>query len=144
VSLTERAVERIEQLSEHSLTERERRIVELTAKYVQGQGDFLLKLRAANLARNREWDPQGKISLTFRSTELAGEIGEVCNEVKKLERERLGLKGSRTSLAKLAAELADGLICLDLLAMEFGIDLAEAVRAKFNATSEERGLEVWL
>jgi hypothetical protein len=73
VSLTDRAIEMVEQLSEHSLTERERRIVELTAKFILSQEDFLLKLRAANLARNREWDPHGRLTLTFRSTELAGE-----------------------------------------------------------------------
>jgi NTP pyrophosphatase (non-canonical NTP hydrolase) len=97
-------------------------------------------LREANIARNKEWNPNNSITLTYRATEFAGEAGEACNEIKKLERERLGIAGSRTTLAKLAEELADVIICADLIAMHEGIDLDAAVRAKFNATSEKVGL----
>lgn len=97
-------------------------------------------LRGANAARQAEWDAGGKISLTFRATELAGEVGEACNVAKKLERERLGLAGSRASLQDLAHELADVVICADLVAMGEGIDLQAAVAEKFNLTSEKVGL----
>lgn len=94
-------------------------------------------LRYANVQRNIEWDPEGKIGATFRGLELAGEVGEVCNIVKKLERERLGLPGSRSSFSRLALELADTQITLDLLAMHYSVSLEEAVRLAFNAKSDE-------
>lgn len=104
----------------------------------------LSKLRDANVRRNAEWDPEGKLTLTFRATELAGEIGEACNVIKKLERERLGLRGSRATPEDLAEELADGVICIDLAAMAAGVDLSAAVIAKFNAGSAKNGLSVLL
>lgn len=98
------------------------------------------KLRAANAKRQKEWDREDKITLTYRGTELGGEVGEALNVIKKLERERLGIKGSRATLADLAEELADVIICCDLIAMATGIDLTEAVEQKFNMTSEKVGL----
>lgn len=103
-----------------------------------------MTLRAANSRRQREWDPNDHIGLAFRGNEMAGEVGEACNIIKKLERERLGIKGSRASLWQLAEELADVVICADLVAMTAGIDLGEAVRAKFNETSEKVGLKTRL
>jgi NTP pyrophosphatase (non-canonical NTP hydrolase) len=97
-------------------------------------------LRAANLARQAEWDTDGQINLSSRGNELAGEVGEACNIIKKLERERMGIAGSRASLADLAEELADVIICADLIAMQLGIDLNRAVAEKFNKTSEKVGL----
>lgn len=101
-------------------------------------------LRAANIARQAEWDPSDKITLTYRLNELAGETGEACNVGKKIERERLGIRGSRDTVEHLAEELADVVICADLVAMAEGIDLDAAVVAKFNATSEEVGLKTRL
>jgi NTP pyrophosphatase (non-canonical NTP hydrolase) len=97
-------------------------------------------LRAANIARQAEWDQDARITLSYRLNELAGETGEACNVGKKIERERLGIRGSRATLQQLAEELADVVICADLVAMGEGIDLAAAVAAKFNATSEKVGL----
>ena len=95
-------------------------------------------LRHANEARDEEWNTGAeKISLAFRGVELAGEAGEACNVIKKLERATLGIAGSRATLADLAAELADVVICADLIAMHAGIDLEAAVVGKFNATSEK-------
>jgi len=97
-------------------------------------------LRKANIWRDQEWDPEMKITLLFRGNELAGEAGEACNKIKKLERERLGLPGSRCKVAELAEELADVIICADLIAMELNIDLSKAVIKKFNKTSDEHSL----
>lgn len=98
-------------------------------------------LRDANVARDIEWrGDAAPLTLTFRATELAGETGEACNVIKKLERERLGIPGSRDTLEHLAEELADVVICIDLIAMDLGIDLNKAVSDKFNATSEKVGL----
>jgi NTP pyrophosphatase (non-canonical NTP hydrolase) len=99
-------------------------------------------LREANLARQADWcpDPTAQPDLSFRGNELAGETGEVCNVIKKLERERHGWSGSRDTKEHLAQELADIVICADLVAIAAGIDLDAAVEAKFNETSEKVGL----
>ena len=117
--------------------------------------------RAANALRQSEWDPSNVIDISYRGNELAGEAGEaleralevillgiatgkMSNTVKKLARERLGIRGSRATLADLADELADVVICVDLLAMANDIDLGEAVRKKFNETSEKYALKTRL
>lgn len=99
-------------------------------------------LRAANITRQAEWDPTNAITLEYRGNELAGEVGEACNVIKKLARERLGLRGSRATKEQLAEELRDIIICCDLIAMDAGIDLDPA--PKFNATSEKYGLKTRL
>ena len=102
---------------------------------------MLEKLRDANQQRHQEWAKGENIPLSFRGLELAGEAGEACNELKKIERVRLGLAGGKDDLTGLREELADVIICVDLIAMDLGIDLGEAVRDKFNATSEKYGFE---
>ncbi|MEM9410385.1 MAG: MazG-like family protein [Planctomycetota bacterium] len=98
-------------------------------------------LRDANQRRHIEWAKGGAVSLSFRGVELGGEAGEVLNEIKKIERERFGLVGSKEiDTSDIANELADVLICVDLIAMDLGIDLQSAVRTKFNRTSEKYGL----
>ncbi len=77
-------------------------------------------LHKANVARDKEWNPESTLDLDFWGIELAGEIGEACNVIKKIERERLGLRGSRATLQDLADELADGIICVDLIACHIG------------------------
>lgn len=103
----------------------------------------LAQLRAANVARQAEWtpDPANQPGLAFRTIELVGEAGETANTVKKLLRERAGWAGSRVGLTALAEELADVVICADLLALTAGLDLGSAVRAKFNATSDKHGFK---
>ena len=103
--------------------------------------NLFTSLREANEHRQRLWDSDNQISLSYRGNELAGETGEACNIVKKIERERLGIRGSRATREQLAEELADVVICADLIAMAEGIDLlGAAVPAKFNATSKKIGL----
>lgn len=98
-------------------------------------------LRYADSMRQQEWDKDAKIDLAYRGNELAGEAGEACNVIKKIARERLGIRGSRATIQDLAEELADVVICCDLIAMHEGIDLGAAVREKFNKTSEKYGLK---
>jgi NTP pyrophosphatase (non-canonical NTP hydrolase) len=97
-------------------------------------------LRDANRARHAEWFKDKPVSLLFRATELAGEVGELCNCIKKLERERLGVKGTRATLEQVADEIADVVVSADLLAMQFGISIAEAVERKFNAEIQMKKL----
>jgi NTP pyrophosphatase (non-canonical NTP hydrolase) len=77
---------------------------------------------------------------------LAGEVGETCNLVKKLR--RLDLTDSTTLeliqnpaagdlIRDIADELADTVIYADLLAERLNINLGEAVRRKFNETSQK-------
>lgn len=101
-------------------------------------------LRNANQKRQDLWDPKRIATPLFRATELGGECGEALNEVKKLEREKMGFRGSRTTVEKLADELADVIICADLVAAEYDIDLWEAVKRKFNETSDKVGFDIKL
>ncbi|WP_197433309.1 MazG-like family protein [Agrobacterium vitis] len=100
----------------------------------------LSALQAVHAARQEEWCPDQKPDLSFRGNELAGEVGEACNIIKKLERERHGWRGSRATIKDLEEELADVIHCACLVAITAGIDLERAAVAKFNATSEKNGL----
>lgn len=104
----------------------------------------LLTLRTADAARQAEWPNAEKITAIYRALELGGEVGEALNIVKKLERERLGIPGSRATVSDLALELADILQCVDLLAMEYDIDLSEALVEKFNAITKKIGLTTFI
>jgi NTP pyrophosphatase (non-canonical NTP hydrolase) len=125
-------------------------------------------LVAANIARDKEWDPDDKIDAAFRGVEHGGEVGEAAAEVaallhcalamidhtaasgrvqniiKKLERERHGIRGSRSTTEALGTELADDIITAYLIGMHYGIDLDEEIEKKFNATSRKQGLSVIL
>jgi NTP pyrophosphatase (non-canonical NTP hydrolase) len=99
-------------------------------------------LRAANIARQEEMFHNHVFGLLYWGTAVAGEVGEACNVIKKLERERLGHPGKRATKEDLAKELADVAIYLDLLVIEEGIDLNQAVIDKFNESSESMGSKV--
>jgi NTP pyrophosphatase (non-canonical NTP hydrolase) len=72
---------------------------------------------------------------------MVGECGEVCNAVKKLRRLQYGKNTAKDpqtpeeAVKAIAKELADTVIYADLLAARLGIDLGQAVRAKFNEVS---------
>lgn len=74
---------------------------------------------------------------------MAGEAGEAANVAKKMIRFRDGVRGNQNTLGelrvKLAQELADVLIYLDLVAASQGIDLEAAVIDTFNRKSLEIG-----
>lgn len=105
-----------------------------------GENWTLADLRRCNTERQAAWCPDQVPDLSFRGNELAGEVGEACNVIKKLERERHGWRGSRATGEQLAEELADVVICADLAALTAGVDLMSAVKAKFDATSDKVGL----
>lgn len=103
-------------------------------------GLSISRLQAAHVERQDEWCPDQKPDLSFRGNEMAGETGEACNVIKKLERERHGWRGSRATKQQLAEELADVVHTAILCAITAGIDLEPAVVEKFNSTSEKNGL----
>jgi NTP pyrophosphatase (non-canonical NTP hydrolase) len=72
------------------------------------------------------------------SNAMAGECGEACNLTKKL------LRGDGPEIERIGDEIADVVIYADLLAARLGLDLGEAIRRKFNATSRKRGYSVLL
>lgn len=96
-------------------------------------------LRLVSSERAKAWHNGQTVPSTFRATELAGEVGEACNAVKKLARHEMGIVGGTVDTTNLRDELADVIICTDLLAAMYGIDLWEAVCDKFNATSRKHG-----
>ena len=84
-------------------------------------------------------------SLSDWFTATLGELGEASNIAKKLNRVRDGILGNSETpdqlRANLADEIADTFIYLDLLAQSQGINLAAAVRSKFDRTSKKIGYD---
>lgn len=101
----------------------------------------LKRLQESNAIRQGEWSGAETITPSYRGNELAGETGEACNVIKKLERLRLGIAGSTDTVDHLGEELADILICVALIANDYEIDLGFVTKQKFNKTSEKNGLK---
>lgn len=110
----------------------------------KSKNGFLNRLRAANVERQVAWDPEKKLDASYKANEMQEEAGEAGGVVKKLERERLGLPGSRKTVQDLADELGDVIITADLVANHYGIDLQKAATDKFNKTSRDMGFSVLL
>ena len=99
--------------------------------------DTLEQLRSKNLQRCEEsfqshgglngWNP------AEWACAMAGEVGEACNLIKKLNR------GDSINVEDIGKELADVIIYADLLAARLGIDLCTSIRKKFNEVSDRVG-----
>jgi len=72
---------------------------------------------------------------------LAGETGELCNVIKKIERGDFSLEFANEH-ELIANEAADIVIYLDLLCQRAGVSLQNAVVNKFNKKSEEIGSNI--
>lgn len=87
--------------------------------------------------------PLNSWSLSDWFTATMGELGEAANIAKKLNRVRDGISGNSETheelKQKLADEIADTFIYLDILAQSEGIVLENAVIEKFNSTSKKIG-----
>jgi hypothetical protein len=70
---------------------------------------------------------------------LAVYTGQACNITKKLERERLGLAGSRATVGNFATN-STTCFTVHYIAWIFAIRLDVAVAVKFNKTSQKVGL----
>ena len=109
-----------------------------------------LDLRLANVERCNIWHPKGidSWSLSDWAVALAGEVGETCDVIKKLNRYRDGLIGNSKPIeelyAQLADEIADVQIYLDLLAARRGIDLGAATVKKFDEVSRRNKFSIFL
>ena len=109
----------------------------------------LQAFRKLNISRARTgfkcYDNQ---PLTYWTTALAGEVGELCNMIKKMERvQRGGIDGGSSYTAKdinkemLKEEIGGIAIYLDLLASLLDIDLQEAMVDTFNEKSDKYGFQ---
>ncbi|MFZ9386380.1 MAG: hypothetical protein ACO25B_00740 [Chitinophagaceae bacterium] len=112
----------------------------------------LAALRPINVQRATEgfrcYDNQ---PLTYWTTALAGEVGELCNMIKKLQRvEKGGLDGGSSYTARdinnemLKEEIGGIAIYLDLLASLLGISLEEAIIDTFNSKSKKYGFSQYI
>lgn len=108
--------------------------------------DSIRHITLVNRTRSLRWHPKGleSWSMSDWATALAGEVGELCNVVKKLNRVRDDLPGNKESedqlWESLRDEIADVYLYLDLFAQGAAhMDLAECVKVKFNKTSEKIG-----
>lgn len=72
---------------------------------------------------------------------LVGEVGELANYFKKIDRGDYTLAEKQVDVAK---ELADIQIYLDLLAYKCGVNLGEATVEKFNEVSRRVSSRVWI
>lgn len=101
------------------------------------------ELRRANIIRNEEvFNPCNNWSLMEWACAMAGEAGELCGAIKKMRRMEEGTNSAKdpTDLAiykrKVADEMADVIIYLDLMASKMNLDLGQAVISKFNEVSD--------
>lgn len=106
--------------------------------------DFLARLREMNLNRLPRFghgriDDVGAWGAMQWGCALAGETGELCNVLKKYDRQ-MPTDPSRDDLSiEIAAEIADVAIYLDLLASYFAFDMRRLITTKFNRTSAKFG-----
>lgn len=97
------------------------------------------ELRKANTTRcDKHFHKLDKWSATDWGCSLAGEVGELCNFLKKM------LRGEDIPLKSVAKEAGDVVCYLDLLCARLKIDLGEAVREKFNEVSDRKKSKIKL
>ncbi len=105
------------------------------------------EVSATQLRRARRWHPgfpnDGWTGADW-SNAMCGEAGETANIVKKLRRLDFGLQqaaGDKREdlLAKLAMEIGDTFLYLDLLAQHYGLDTARCIAETFNRVSVREG-----
>ena len=89
--------------------------------------------------------------ITFWTTALAGELGELCNMIKKLQRVKLGGIDTGSSYTSkdittemLSEEIGGIAIYLDLLASLLNISLEGAIIYEFNRVSSKYNLQEFL
>ena len=110
-----------------------------------------MELRSANSSRLKLWHENAKREWIASdwSNAAAGEMGECCNAVKKLQRIRDGLFNINEEARQLTSEdeaikfvgkeAADTIIYLDLLLLYLGVNLDNFIVEVFNKKSEEYG-----
>jgi NTP pyrophosphatase (non-canonical NTP hydrolase) len=87
-------------------------------------------LRKKNQERQKFYKGSEDWTLTDWACAAAGEMGELCNKIKKLRR------GEDIPTKEIADKIADTITYLDLLADKLNISLPKAIRSKFNEVSD--------
>jgi hypothetical protein len=82
--------------------------------------------------------------VTDQLVDLAIEVGNVSNTIKKQERERFGMVGARGSLDDMMHNLNEIICLVHWIGESFGVDAGECVAHKFNLTSAKYGLKTKL
>lgn len=105
------------------------------------------RLREKNISREARWHttPEGEKIESWSPERMIvammGELGEACNNLKKIWRYEEGLAGNKEDIETLRAnvrkEFGDVQVYFDLVCLRLGIDLGEATREVFNAKSEQ-------
>lgn len=120
-------------------------LFQTTGETGSANGLTFAHLAAVHLTRALRWHGTGleSWSLSDWACAMAGEAGEVCNVVKKMNRARDGIQGKKDDPeafpTALKHEIGDTLLYLDLLAQRAGFSLEECVRDTFNRVSEREG-----
>lgn len=76
--------------------------------------------------------PLNHWSLSDWATALAGEVGEMCNMIKKRNR------GEDIDTAEIGKEIADIVTYADLLSSRLGLDFEDIIKKKFNEVSDRK------
>lgn len=102
------------------------------------------ELQLANLDRDEEaFDGMmAEKDLCFFGTAIAGEVGEACNIIKKIERGDFTDSELTQAFVDLGKELADVVTYADIIASKIGRNLGTCVRDKFNEVSDRVGSDV--
>lgn len=114
---------------------------EIAAPY----GDLTFRVVSnVNITRSNVWHAADEWSLLEWAGAMCGEAGETANVAKKLRRIEQGLVGAPGDRevvirTKLAQEIGDTYLYLDLLATKAGLRIEDCVRMAFNGKSEELG-----
>lgn len=96
--------------------------------YKNSKGEFVHKH-----PQGKDWSPAQWLQAT------TGELGEYANFRKKYERGDIDYETFREQAL---LEIADTFTYLDLLALQFDIDLGEAIVKKFNMVSERINCDI--
>lgn len=106
-----------------------------------------------NLSRALIWHRGGleEWTLSDWGVAMAGEAGEVCDAIKKLNRFTAGIHQANargtsyeSHVQSIATEIGDTYLYLDLLAQRLGLRLSDCVRDTFNRVSKREGFDVFL
>lgn len=74
----------------------------------------------------------GRNHISYWGCAIAGEVGELCNRIKKHERDGVFDKSA------IGYELADIFIYTELIARQYGIDLEEAILQKIEIINKRQ------
>lgn len=102
--------------------------------------DNLRKANALRLPNSRFKECEDKWTHAHWMQATVGELGELANILKKVDRGDFTIESVRPEIEK---ELADVQTYLDILALKLGVNLGEATISKFNEVSKRVGSDVY-